>query len=100
MNTNKEHQTMNTKLKNKQNSISSSGSSAELSEKKQLEIIGLELGPKTSSNTTDIQLIITNSNSSSVDSTKVKITKVDHSMLHLSRRTPLLAKRKVPENIR
>ncbi|CAF4322960.1 unnamed protein product [Rotaria socialis] len=97
MDTNTERQTIHTKLKNRPNSISLSVSSAELSEKKQLELIGLQLRPKTSSNTTDIQLIITNSKSSIAS--KVKVTKVDYPMLHLSRRIPWLAKRKVPENI-
>ncbi|CAF3948618.1 unnamed protein product [Rotaria sp. Silwood2] len=96
MGTNKERQLFHSKFNNKQNHMSSV-QHVEQSGKKQLEIIGLELTPKISSNTTDHHLFIKKTNSS-IDS-KVKLTKVDQTMLQLPKRATFIANRRVAENI-
>jgi len=59
----------------------------ENSEKKQLEIIGLEFGPKMSSNT----------NSNIIP--KYKLTKIDQTMLQLPKRTTFISGRKAQEHV-
>ncbi|CAF3656598.1 unnamed protein product [Rotaria sordida] len=96
VNINKERQLYHSKFNSKQNRMSSVPL-IEQSGKKSLEIIGFELGPKISSNKTNHQLFIKNANSSI--HSKVKLTKVDQTMLQLPKRTTFIANRRVPEKL-
>jgi len=69
----------------------------EHSETKQLEIIGSEFGPKISSNTTNHQLSIKNTDSSI--SPRFKSSKIDQNMLQIPKRATFLAGRKTQGNV-
>ncbi|CAF3396934.1 unnamed protein product [Rotaria sp. Silwood1] len=96
MDTNKERHLLHSKFNNKKNHMSSVPF-VDQSGKKQLEIIGLELGSKISSSKTNHQFLIKNT-TSSINS-KLKLTKVDQTMLQLPKRTTFIANRRVSENI-
>jgi len=65
----------------------------EQSGKQQLEIIGLEVGPKTSNH----QVLIKNAYSS--NGPKFKLSRVDQTMLQLPKRTTFMNNRKAQENL-
>jgi hypothetical protein len=61
--------------------------------KQQLEIIGLEVGPKTSNH----RVLIKNAYSS--NGPKLKLSRIDQTMLQLPKRTTFMTNRKVQENL-
>lgn len=96
MGTDRGHQTFHTNYASKQNQFSVTPM-VEQAAVKQLQIIGLELGPKRSLfNTNDYQSMLKNAHSGS--DRRIKLARVDQSVLQLPRRTAFTYNRRVPEH--
>jgi hypothetical protein len=97
---NKERQVFHNKLTNKHNQTSSVPPVIEQTGKRQLEIIGLEFGPKPPSNTnssSNHHLLIKNTSSSL--GPRYKLSRVDQTMLQLPKRSTFMGGRKAQENV-